>query len=79
MNIVFCLTKVQNQPSPSIIPAWFMVASATNPTGDARLDAYFDPNERKYFITLKSLELAIAEEQTKAVKLNASEAWGIIV
>jgi hypothetical protein len=39
-------------------------------TGVARLDAYFDPNERKYFITPQSVELAIAEEKAKAAKLN---------
>jgi len=36
-----------------------------------RLDSYFDPNERKYFITPQSVELAIAEEQAKAAKVNA--------
>ena len=41
-----------------------------NGQGVARLDAYFDPNERKYFITLQSVELAIAEEQAKAAKVN---------
>ncbi len=41
-----------------------------NRTGQARLDAYFDPNERKYFITPQSVELAIAEEKAKAAKLN---------
>jgi len=41
-----------------------------NPQGVARLDAYFDPNERKYFITPQSVELAIAEEKAKAAKLN---------
>jgi len=35
-----------------------------------RLDSYFDPNERKYFITPQSVELAIAEEQAKAAKVN---------
>jgi hypothetical protein len=48
-----------------------------NRTGPARLDAYFDPNERKYFITPQSVELAIAEEKAKAAKLNnAAEAFG---
>lgn len=37
-----------------------------------RLDSYFDPNERKYYITPQSVELAIAEEQAKAAKVNAS-------
>ena len=41
-----------------------------NAQGIARLDAYFDPNERKYFITPQSIELAIAEEQAKAAKVN---------
>src|SRR5205823_13637433 len=50
-----------------------------NPQGVARLDAYFDPNERKYFITPQSVELAIAEEQAKAAKVNdASEPVGRI-
>ena len=39
-----------------------------NRTGIARLDSYFDPNERKYFITPQSVELAIAEEKAKAAK-----------
>lgn len=38
--------------------------------GIARLDAYFDPNERKYFITPQSVESAIAEEKAKAAKAN---------
>ena len=41
-----------------------------NAQGIARLDAYFDPNERKYFITPQSVELAIAEEKAKAAKAN---------
>jgi hypothetical protein len=36
--------------------------------GMARLDAYFDPNERKYFITLESVNMAIREEQSKAAR-----------
>ena len=39
-----------------------------NRSGVARLDSYFDPNERKYFITLQSVELAVAEEKAKATK-----------
>jgi len=39
-----------------------------NAQGMARLDAYFDPNERRYFITQQSVTLAIAEEQAKAAK-----------
>lgn len=36
-----------------------------NKTGIARLDAYFDPNERKYFIRSESVDIAIQEEQSK--------------
>src|SRR5206468_12249461 len=39
-----------------------------NKMGVARLDSYFDPNERKYFITPQSAELAIQEELSKAAK-----------
>jgi hypothetical protein len=39
-----------------------------NAQGIARLDAYYDPNERKYFITPQSVELAIAEEKAKAAR-----------
>lgn len=51
-----------------------------NAQGIARLDAYFDPNERKYFITSQSVELAIAEEKAKAAKTNspASEPVGTV-
>ena len=41
-----------------------------NRTGVARLDAYYDPNERKYFMSPQSVELAIAEEKAKAAKIN---------
>jgi hypothetical protein len=41
-----------------------------NKTGIARLDSYFDPNERKYFITPQSVEQAIQEEKAKAAKNN---------
>jgi hypothetical protein len=34
-------------------------------SGVSRLDAYYDINEHKYFITLASIERAIAEEQAK--------------
>ena len=45
-----------------------------NAQGVARLHAYFDPNERKYFITPQSVELAIAEEKAKAAKkIESSE------
>jgi hypothetical protein len=37
---------------------------------EARLNSYFDPNERKYFITPESVELAIAEEKANAAKIN---------
>jgi len=36
-----------------------------NRQGIARLDAFFDSNERKYFITGQSVHLAIKEEQAK--------------
>ena len=39
-----------------------------NGTGVARLDAYLDPNEGKYFITPQSAETAIKEEQAKFAK-----------
>lgn len=37
-----------------------------NRQGIARLDAFFDSNERKYFITPQSATLAIREEQAKS-------------
>lgn len=37
-----------------------------NPQGMARLDAFFDTNDRRWFITPPSVESAIAEEQAKA-------------
>lgn len=37
----------------------------------ARLDAYFDPNERRYFITRQSVDTIIAEEKARAAKANA--------
>jgi len=40
--------------------------------GIARLDSYFDPNERKYFITSESVRLAIEEEKAKADKEGAA-------
>lgn len=43
------------------------------------MDSYFDPNERKYYITPESVELAIAEEKAKAAKINEpSEPVGTI-
>jgi hypothetical protein len=47
-----------------------------NRTGIARLDSYFDPNERKYYISPQSVELAIAEEKAKAAKINDAEPFG---
>lgn len=50
-----------------------------NLQGISRLDAYFDPNEHKYFITPQSVELAIREEQAKAAKTQtASEPVGTV-
>jgi hypothetical protein len=43
-----------------------------NRTGIARLDSYFDPNERKYFLTPQSVERAIREEKAKAARINDS-------
>lgn len=43
-----------------------------NRQGVARLDAYFDTNERKYFITGQSVNLAIAEEQAKQSSQGAA-------
>ena len=53
-----------------------------NRQGIARLDAYFDPNERRYFITRQSVDTLIAEEKARAVKhtaepvLPAAEGFG---
>jgi catechol 2,3-dioxygenase-like lactoylglutathione lyase family enzyme len=41
-----------------------------NGAGIARLDAYLDPNEGKYFITPQSAGLAIKEEQAKFAKAS---------
>jgi len=50
-----------------------------NRTGIARLDSYFDPNERRYYISPQSVEQAIAEEKAKATKhMAASEPFGTI-
>jgi hypothetical protein len=50
-----------------------------NRTGIARLDSYFYPNERKYFITPQSVELAIQEEKAKAAKINQPpESFGTV-
>ena len=48
-----------------------------NRTGIARLDSYFDPNERRYYISPQSVEQAIAEEKAKATKhKDTSEPFG---
>lgn len=47
-----------------------------NRQGVARLDCYFDPNERKYYLTPQSVELAIQEEKAKASRINDAEAFG---
>jgi len=44
-----------------------------NKTGIARLDAYLDPNEHKYFITRESVELAIQEEQAREKQSGSSD------
>ena len=50
-----------------------------NKLGVSRLDAYFDPNERRYFITPQSVELAIKEEQAKTTKgTDPAESVGTI-
>lgn len=50
-----------------------------NKLGVSRLDSYFDPNERKYFITLQSVEPAIKEEQAKVAKyVDGSEPVGTL-
>jgi hypothetical protein len=41
-----------------------------NRQGVARLDGYFDPNDRRYYITPESVELAVAEEKARAAKNN---------
>ena len=42
-----------------------------NKLGIPRLDAYFDPNEHRYFITSQSVDLAIKEEQAKTTNSSA--------
>jgi hypothetical protein len=50
-----------------------------NRQGICRLDCYFDPNERKYYITPQSVETAIAEEEARAAKTNqSSESVGTV-
>jgi hypothetical protein len=49
-----------------------------NRQGIARLDGYYDPNERKYYITPQSVETAIQEEIQRAKKsseVSASETF----
>jgi hypothetical protein len=48
--------------------------------GFGKLDAYYDTNERRYFITPQSVEAAIAEEKAKATKTGheASETSGSV-
>jgi hypothetical protein len=43
-----------------------------NRQGMARLDSYFDPNERKYYITPQSVETVIQEELQRAKKFTAA-------
>jgi hypothetical protein len=50
-----------------------------NRQGIARLNSYYDPNERKYYITPESVETAIQEEIQRAKKsteVPASETFG---
>jgi hypothetical protein len=50
-----------------------------NRQGIARLDSYYEPNERKYYITPQSVETAIQEEIQRAKQstaVPASEAFG---
>jgi len=49
-----------------------------NRQGVSRLDCYFDPNERRYYITPQSVELAVAEEKAKAMKASSSEPVGTV-
>lgn len=50
-----------------------------NPQGLARLDAFFDTNDRRWFITRQSVESAIAEEQAKAAKSGQSPSETVAV
>ncbi len=50
-----------------------------NRQGIARLDSYYDPNERKYYLTPQSVETVIQEEIQRAKKsteVPASESFG---
>ena len=44
----------------------------SNRQGIARLDGYYDPNERKYYITPQSVDTVIQEEIQRAKKSNDS-------
>jgi hypothetical protein len=41
-----------------------------NRQGIPRLESYFDPNERRYYITPESIKIAITEEKARAAKIN---------
>ena len=45
-----------------------------NCQGIARLDSYYDPNERKYYITPQSVEAVIQEEILRSNKTNETPA-----
>ena len=47
-----------------------------NKHGEARLDCFLDPNERKYFISPESVDLAIQEERARNEKNQASAPEG---
>ena len=44
-----------------------------NRQGISRLDCYYDPNERKYYITPQSVEMAIQEEIQRARKTDETK------
>jgi len=53
-----------------------------NRQGIPRLDSYYDPNERKYYITPQSVEAVIQEEIQRASKSSepsTSESFGTVV
>ena len=53
-----------------------------NRQGITRLDSYYDPNERKYYITPQSVEAVIQEEIQRSKKTNdasVSEEFGSVV
>ena len=53
-----------------------------NRQGITRLDSYYDPNERKYYLTPQSVEMAIKEEIQRAKKITEvpdSEGFGSAV